>query len=115
MKLTFLALAAALAAVCACLAIVCWRKCAEALIEVRGIALSLRGMRSKVEAHDGELEAVTDALRTLRGKFYAERRKLQTPSDASGEQSLPASPASSKDALRRKLGLVPGRPAPHQE
>lgn len=66
---------AALAAIFACLAIVCWRKCADALKEIHGIASSLRSVRSKVETHDAELDSVTDALHQLRGKFYAERRK----------------------------------------
>jgi hypothetical protein len=41
------------------------------------IASELRSVRSKVEVHDAELDAVTDAMHQLRGKFYAERRKSQ--------------------------------------
>lgn len=111
----FLSAAAVLVVVFACLAIVCWQKCAAALSEMRGVVSSLRSMRGKVEAHDAEIEALTDALHQLRGKFYAERRKSQTPNAASSDSSPPAQAASTKDELRRRIGLVPGRPAPHQE
>lgn len=104
---------AALAAVFACLAIVSWRKCADALNETRGIASSLRSVRSKVETHDAELDSVTDALARLRGKFYAERRKNPSTGSNLDSEPEPTDAATLKAALRRKIGLVPGRPAPH--
>jgi len=105
---------AALAAVFACLAIVSWRKCVAALNEIKGIASSLRSARSKIETHDAELDSVTDALHQLRGKFYAERRKYLSASSNSDGPSEPTDAATLKADLRRKIGLVPGRPAPHK-
>jgi len=111
---------AVLAAVSAFLATVCWRKCADVLTEVTGIASALRSVRSKVETHDAELDSVTDALQRLRGKFYAERRKSPPESssadgrEATGgsgvpEPKDPASTLAWKAAMRAKLGLVPSR------
>lgn len=106
---------AALAAIFACLAFVSWRKCVEVLSEIRGIASALRSVRSKVETHDAEIDSVTDALHQLRGKFYAERRKSQPNGSNSDSHTAPTAAATNKDDLRRRIGLVPGRPAPHQE
>jgi hypothetical protein len=104
---------AALAAIFACLAIVSWKKCAAALIEVRGIAQSLHSVRSKVETHTAELDSVTDALQSLRGKFYAERRKTQPTGSSSGDLTDGIDGGTLKDMLRRKAGIVAGKPAPH--
>lgn len=110
-SLIFTAVAVALAAVFACLAIVSSRKSAACLRQTIEIASALRSVRGKVEAHDAELDAVTDTLRQLRGKFYAERRKSLPPEEP---QADPADVASLKNQLRRKVGLVAGRPAPHR-
>jgi hypothetical protein len=104
---------AVLAAIFACLAIVSWRKCAAVLNEIHGIASSLRSVRSKVETHDAELDSVTDALHSLRGKFYAERRKSQSIGSNSDEPTEVTDAGTLKDMLRRKAGIVAGRPAPH--
>jgi len=108
------ALFAALALVFALLAMVTWRKCAATFAEVRELVSSLRSLRSKVEVHDAELDRVTDALAQLRGKFYAERRKLAADPATDSTQPEPRPVESLKDELRRKVGLVAGRPAPHQ-
>ena len=113
-----------LAAVFALLAIHSSRKCANVLREVRETVASVRSIRGKVEAHDSELDAVTDALHQLRGKFYAERRKnSQTGSSSdSGEEATGAGTGrarpsldlvATKDDLRRRAGLIAGKPAPH--
>lgn len=115
MEVTFLALAVALAAVFACLAIVSSRKCAAVLTETREIASALRSVRSKVETHDAELDAVTDALHSLRGKFYAERRKSQPAGSNSDSPAVPTDTATLKAMLRRQVGLTAGKPAPHSE
>jgi hypothetical protein len=104
----------ALAAVFACLAFVSWRKCAAVLTEIRGIASALRSVRSKVETHDAEIDSVTDALHQLRGKFYAERRKYLPTGSNSDSPGEATSAATSKDELRRRIGLVAGKPAPHK-
>lgn len=118
-SLISLSLLVGLAAVFALLAIQSSRKCANTLREMREIVSSLRSMRGKVEAHDSELDAVTDALHQLRGKFYAERRKyLQTGSnsdsseDATGAGTVDV--ANLKDHLRKRAGLIAGKPAPHK-
>lgn len=132
--LTLQAVLVALAAVFALLAIHSSRRCANLLREMREALSSIRSLRGKVEAHDSELEAVTDSFRQLRGKFYAERRKFSqggsnsdsdeeatggsTPGRASATDKLDMATlidvATLKDHLRRKAGLVPGKPAPHQ-
>lgn len=112
---TLIAAAVAIAAVFACLAIVSWRKCADALREVRGIASALRSVRSKVETHDAEMDALSDALHQLRGKFYAERRKYLSAGSNSDSNEAATDAATSKAELRRRIGLVAGKPAPHRE
>jgi hypothetical protein len=113
-SLISLVLLVGLAAVFAFLAIASSRKCAAVLTETRGIASDLRSVRSKVETHDAELDRVTDALASLRGKFYAERRKSQPDTSNSDFPPEPTGAATSKDELRRRIGLTAGRPAPHQ-
>lgn len=115
MSATLLLVLVALAAVFACLAIVSSRKCAAALSQARELVSALRSARSKIETHDAELEAVTDALHQLRGKFYAERRKYTQQVNQEDSAQLPADVASIKAMLRRKAGIIPGRPANHSE
>lgn len=115
MSQTLLVAAVVLAAVFACLAIVSSRKCAAALTQTRQLAAALHSLRSKIETHDAELDAVTDSLHQLRGKFYAERRKLQPISSNSDSAPEPTNAATVKDMLRRRAGLVAGRPTPHSE
>jgi len=117
MTLTISILCAVGAAVCAFLAFRWSRKCELASTEVTGIASSLRNARSAIEAHDSELESLADALRTLRGKFYAERRISQKESaeaenrPAQGSTSKEIDPAVDpvawKREMRAKLGLTP--------
>ena len=116
---TLTAVFAALGAVCALLAILSARRCSILLTETRAIVSSIRSLRGKIEVHDSELDQLTDAIAKLRGKFYAERRKSQ--SDTSNSDSPEAAidgatvdVAAIKAQLRRKSGLVAGRPAPHQ-
>jgi septal ring factor EnvC (AmiA/AmiB activator) len=114
-----LAVSVALAAVFALLAILSARRCSSTLTQAREIVSSIRSLRGKVEVHDTELDAVTDAIAKLRGKFYAERRKsqqttssLDSPEDPIGAGTVDV--ATLKAQLRRKVGLVAGQPAPHQ-
>lgn len=111
--LTLQLVLAAVAAVCALLAILSSRKCAKLSNEMRAALSSVASARSRIEAHDAELDRVTDALRTLRGMFYAERRKSRPDGSNSDSEPEATSAATIKDALRRKVGLVAGRPAPH--
>lgn len=115
---TLLLACVVLAASFAFLAIVSWRKCAACLREMRESVSSIRSARGKIEAHDSELDAITDSIHQLRGKFYAERRKLQQTSGNSDSQegvtdAAIVDVASLKAHLRRKAGLVAGKPAPH--
>jgi len=119
LNLTLLAVSVALAVVSALLAIQSARRCNSILIEMRETVSRITSLRGKVEAHDSELDAVTDAIAKLRGKFYAERRKSQSttsnsddPMDATGAAIVDV--AALKAHLRRKAGLTAGQPAPHQ-
>lgn len=124
-SLISLSLFVGLAAVFALLAILSSQKCAKVLREMRETVASVRSIRSKVEAHDAELDAVTDAFHQLRGKFYAERRKhsqtasnSDSPEEATGAGTGRARPSldlvATKDDLRRRAGLIAGKPAPHK-
>lgn len=118
-SLTLLIACVVLALVCACLAIVSARRCIATLNEMRESVSSIRSLRGKIEVHETELDAVTDAIAKLRGKFYAERRKSQqttlnsdSPEELTGAATVDV--ASLKAHLRRKAGLTAGQPAPHQ-
>jgi len=108
------------AVVSALIATLASRRCAKHCEDAAAIASALRSSRSKIEAHDSEIDAMADALATLRGKFYAERRKSPPESsnadgrEATGGNGMPEpkDPASTlawKAAMRAKLGLVPTR------
>jgi len=118
-SLTITAAFAALAAVCASLAFHYARQCSSTLTAAREMLSSIRSLRGKVEAHDAEIEALSDVIRQLRGKFYAERRKSQQTTSSSDSREDPTDAdtvdvSTLKDHLRRKAGLVAGRPAMHQ-
>lgn len=109
---------AALAAVCALLAIRSAKRCSEILTQMRATVSQITSLRGKVEAHDSELDAVTDSIRQLRGKFYAERRKSQQtswnsddPTEAIGAGTVDV--ATIKAHLRRKAGLRAGEVPKH--
>jgi len=108
------ALFAVLGLAFALFALISSRKCAASLQQAQELVSSVRSSRSKIEAHDGELDRVTDALAQLRGLFYAERRKYRAGASTDETPPEPQSVESLKDNLRRKVGLVAGRPAPHQ-
>jgi len=108
----------ALALVCACLAIVSVRKCNATLMQMREAVSSIRSLRGKIEVHETELDAVTDAIAKLRGKFYAERRKSQQtssnsdfPEELTGGGTVDV--ATLKAQLRRKAGLRAGEVPKH--
>lgn len=114
----FLAACAALALVCAFLAIVSVRKCNATLMQMREAVSSIRSLRGKIEVHETELDGITDAIAKLRGKFYAERRKSQQnssnsdfPEDATGAGTVDV--ATLKAHLRRKAGLRAGEVPKH--
>ena len=117
-NLTLQAAFGALGAVFALLAILSARRCSSTLTQAREMLSSIRSLRGKVEAHDAELEAVTDAFRQLRGKFYAERRKsqqttsnLDDPTEAIAAGTVDV--ATLKAHLRRKAGLRAGEVPKH--
>lgn len=114
------ALFAALAAVFALLAMLSSRRCARLLTEMREAISSIRSLRSRIEVHDLEIDRTAEALRSLRGRFYAERNKSQ-PTTSNSDTREEATDAAGVDVavlkaqLRRKAGLVAGQPAPHRE
>jgi len=104
------------ALVFALLAMASSRKCAQHLTVIREVAASLRSARSRIEAHDSEIEALADSLQTLRGKFYASRRTTQqtdSSSDSREEAIGAATPTDEasrvawKQRMRAKYGLTP--------
>lgn len=115
---TLLLVFVALAAVCALLAILSARQCSSTLTQIRETTSRISSLRGKVEAHDSELEAVADAIRLLRGKFYAERRKSQQTTSNSDDpmEAIAAGTvdvATLKAHLRRKAGLRAGEVPKH--
>lgn len=95
----------ALALVCALIATFASRKSARLCEQIEKICSALSSERGQIEAHASALESLRDDFRSLRGKFYAERRKLpEVPVD-----QPPESPSDLKARLRKQLGLVPGR------
>jgi len=76
-----------LAAVFAFSALLCLRKCAEILQEVKGIAAALRSSRSKIAETESAVEGLHDQFHQLRGKFYASRRKSPENGESSPEDT----------------------------
>lgn len=118
LNLTLLAVSVALAAVCALLAILSARQCNRTLTQMREAVSQIRSLRGKIEVHETELDAVSDAIAKLRGKFYAERRKLQqTTSNSDFEEEVTGAGtvdvSSLKAQLRRKAGLRAGEVPKH--
>jgi hypothetical protein len=115
LHLAFVGLGAAFAL----LAIRSAQRCRNILTAMHANESQIRSLVGRVAVHDSELDAVTDSIAKLRGKFYAERRKSQPdtsnsdfPEEATGAATVDV--ASLKAHLRRKAGLTAGRPAPHQ-
>jgi hypothetical protein len=109
MAQTIFGLFVLLAVVSALVATYCSRKCAALSSELTGELRSLRSERSRLAAHDSAIDGLVEDLRSLRGKFYAERRKSSEPAAQSSFDTPPATPADLKAQLRRQVGLVPGR------
>lgn len=109
------------AVVCALIAMHASRRCAMHCEDARQLAAALRSVRSKIEGFASDIDALADGLATLRGKFYAERRKSPLPNsngDASPEATSAAGPVPGNDPaqtlawkqqMRAKLGLIPSR------
>ena len=96
------ALGAAVAALIATFSSV---KSARLWRQIEEVLRALSSERGTIDVHASAIEQLRDELRSLRGKFYAERRKsAETPIDPPTE-----SPADLKARLRKQLGLVPGR------
>jgi hypothetical protein len=114
-SLTLQFLLAAVAAVSAFLAGVCLRRCGEVLREMRATVSSVSTVRSKVEVHDAELDRISDALAKLRGLFYSERSAKRSATSNSDFREEATGPATSKDELRRRVGLVAGSVPKHRE
>jgi len=109
MAQTIFGLFALLAVVSALVATYCSRKCAALCNELTGELRSLRSERSRIVAHDSQIDGLVEDFRSLRGKFYAERRKSSEPAEQLPFDTPPATPADLKAQLRRQVGLVPGR------
>lgn len=105
---------AALALVFALIATYSARRCGELQRNLEALCSALSNERGRIAAHDAELDQITATLRKLSGRIGAQRRAEAENSDSEIPPSLRQIPdtASYKAALRAKLGLVPGKPAP---
>lgn len=93
------------AAVAALIATFSSRKSAQLWRQIEETLRALSSERGTIEVHATAIDQLRDDLRSLRGKFYAERRKSPEPP----VDPLPESAADLKARLRKQLGLVPGR------
>jgi len=89
------------AVVSALIATLASRRCGMLCEEVRGTAAALRSARSKIAELDSDYDALNSAFITLRGKFYAERRKSQQDSSNSDGQQDHTSGSTATDAVNR--------------
>jgi len=103
MTLAICIVSALVAALFALIATAASRNCARLRSEMTGALAAVSSQRGTVEGLAGQLDALSDQFRTLRGKFYAERRA------APQVDPPPPTPADLKAQLRQKVGLVPGR------
>ena len=100
---------AAVAAVCALFAIAAVRKANVMLRDLTEAARAIQGERSRISAHESEIEQLAATLRKLSGRIGAIRKQNKEPD----EFATPGGDvASYKAQLRARVGLVPGRPAP---
>lgn len=105
---------AALALVFALIALYAARKCAAQQQQVLALLQALSNERSRLAAHDAELDQITATLRKLSGRIGAANRAEREASNGDVPEMLRpiGDTASYKANLRAKLGLVPGKPAP---
>jgi len=102
--MTAISLASAVCAlVCALIATFASRNCARLSAQLEATLSALSAERGRIAAHDSQIDQIRDDFRSLRGKFYAERRS-SPPIDAA-----PKSASDLKAELRQQVGLVPGR------
>lgn len=94
---------AAGALVCALIAMFASHNCVRVLRQLESILSALSAERGRIAAHDSQIDQIRDDFRSLRGKFYAERRHSPPVDD------VPKSAADLKAELRQQVGLVPGR------
>jgi len=91
------------ALVCALIATFASHNCVRVLRQLEAILSALSAERGRIAQHDSQIDQLRDDFRSLRGKFYAERRS-SPPIDAA-----PKSAQDLKAELRQQVGLVPGR------
>jgi len=96
----------------ALLALICSAFCAFAWWKASGMVTRLRSMNSML----GELHEIRDYLakidawsKRLNSRLTMQERRSEPP-----EMSQGIDPVTAKDELRRRSGLVAGRPAPHR-
>jgi len=107
---------AAVAAVSALIATVAAHKCSAQSQRAAELCTALSSERGKLAAHDAELDTITATLRKLSGRLGQVMRG-QNPENSDSDDIPPAirqinDTAAYKHALRARLGLIPGKPAP---
>jgi hypothetical protein len=111
----FVAIAAALLAMIAsAISVVAWRGTSKAAAKLRSMT-SMQG--ELIEIRDYLVKVDAWLKRISQREVMRERREDARSNEAGrGKFSLPASGATlTKDELRRRAGIVAGRPAPHSE
>jgi len=101
-------LCAAVAAVCALIAMVAARKCAELQRQATVLCSALSNERGRIAAHDVELDQITETLRKLSGRIGA-ARKEQRKEGSSGEPAEDVANINRltwKAQMREKYGLT---------
>lgn len=100
---------AALALVFALLASFAARKCAAQHELVTTLVRALSGERSKLAAHDAELDQITETLRKLSGRIGAvrkEARATDSPSEVDADTDA-VNRLTWKAQMREKYGVTP--------
>lgn len=95
---SFFVLCAAVAAVSALLAFLCYRRSRQLVEELRLASSQIRSANLKSEATEARVEELADAFLRLRGKFYATRRESQSESLSSDGRAAPIASATSAAA-----------------
>lgn len=100
---------AAVAAVCALFAIAAVRKTNRMGRELTDAVRAIAAERTRITAHESEIEQLAATLRKLSGRIGAIRKQNREPDSY---ETPGGDVASYKAQLRARVGLVPGRPAP---
>jgi hypothetical protein len=97
---------AALAAGSALIAIASARKCVELRRSIGELCKAVSAERGRIATHDVELDRITDALRKLSGRMYAEKSR-NNRSNGEAEEVSNVNRLTWKAQMREKYGITP--------